>query len=92
MSSDDAYHKFLDQAHQDTGATEDSTTSTSATTKAVDTEVPALLQKVEQYYTSETDEPFEPVSLEWKGESMPSDGMNRDTPLAADPKAEHEHN
>ena len=77
MSSDEAYSSFLDQANQDTGANKASTQSKSksASTKAVDTEVPAALQKVEQYYTSEADEPFEPVSLKWTGKNMPSESM-----------------
>lgn len=74
MSSDDAYSSFLDQANQDTGASKTSAHSSSATTKAVDTDVPAPLQKVELYYTSEADEPFEPVSLKWNGKNMPSEG------------------
>ena len=73
--SDDAYSSFLDQANQDTGARKASTKSTSAVTKAVDTDVPATLQKVDQYYTSESDEPFEPVSLRWSGKNMPSESM-----------------
>lgn len=73
MSSDDAYGSFLEQANQDTGASNVSTTSKKATTKAVDTEVPVKLQKIKQYYTSEADEPFEPVSLKWGGNNMPSE-------------------
>ena len=74
MSSDEAYSSFLDQANQDTGASaKSSLKSQSASTKAVDTDVPAPLAKVEQYYTSEADEPFEPVSLKWNGEHMPSE-------------------
>ncbi|KAL8727682.1 MAG: hypothetical protein Q9181_005622 [Wetmoreana brouardii] len=73
MSSDGAYASFLDQANQDTGTSRASTTSESATTKAVDTEVPVGLQNVKQYYTSEADEPFEPVSLKWDGDNMPSE-------------------
>lgn len=73
MASDEAYSAFLDQANQDTGAAKASTNSASATTKAVDTEVPVSLQKVEQYYVSEADEPFEPVSLKWNGSNMPSE-------------------
>ena len=73
--SDDAYSSFLDQANQDTGASKASTKSKSAATKAVDTDVPATLQKVDQYYTSESDEPFEPVSLVWSGKNMPSESM-----------------
>jgi len=73
--SDEAYSSFLDQANQDTGASKASTQSksTDTSTKAVDTEVPATLQTVEQYYTSEADEPFEPVSLKWGGKNMPSE-------------------
>jgi len=73
MASDEAYSAFLDQANQDTGAAKASTKSTSATTKATDTDVPISLQKVEQYYVSEADEPFEPVSLKWNGSNMPSE-------------------
>ena len=74
--SDDAYSSFLDKANQDTGASEASTQSKPASTKAVDTEVPAALQGVEQYYVSEADEPFEPVSLKWEGKNMPSESMH----------------
>ena len=73
--SDDAYSSFLDKANQDTGASKASTQSKTASTKAVDTEVPATLQGVEQYYVSEADEPFEPVSLKWGGKNMPSESM-----------------
>ena len=74
--SDDAYSSFLDQANQDSGANKASTQSKPdrVTTKAVDTDVPAALQKVTTDYTSEADEPFEPVSLKWEGKYMPSEG------------------
>lgn len=71
--SDDAYSSFLDKANQDTGASKTSTQTKSVSTKAVDTEIPATLKSVEQYYTSEADEPFEPVSLKWSGKNMPSE-------------------
>lgn len=74
--SDDAYSSFLDKANQDTGASKASTQSKSVSTKAVDTEVPATLQGVEQHYVSEADEPFEPVSLKWGGKKMPSESMH----------------
>lgn len=77
MSSDDAYGAFLDQANQDTGASKASMKRSShAETKAVNTEVPALLQKVERFgtYTSEADEPFEPVGLKWDGDELPTEG------------------
>jgi hypothetical protein len=68
MSSDADYTSFLDKANQDTGA-KASTKSTSASTskKAVNTDIPDKLQKLDSYYTSEADEPFENVSLKWKG-------------------------
>ena len=73
MASDEAYSSFLDQANQDTGASKASAESSAATTKATDTDVPVSLQKVEQYYVSEADEPFEPISLKWSGSNMPSE-------------------
>ena len=75
IMSDDAYSSFLDQANQDTGASKASTKSKSAATKAVDSDVPVTLQKIDQYYVSESDEPFEPVSLKWSGKNMPSESM-----------------
>jgi len=75
MSSDDAYSAFLDKANQDTGAGVGAASKkpSSAQLKTTDTEVPAALLSVEQYYVSEADEPFEPVSLKWKGANMPSE-------------------
>lgn len=74
MSSDDTYSSFLDQVNQDTGASKVSSESNAATAKVTDTDVPMELQHVDQYYTSEADEPFEPVSLQWNGKNMPSEG------------------
>jgi len=77
--SDEDYEAFLDKANQDTsGSGPASTTSApekKVGTKSVDTEVPKPLEAVEAYYTSDADEPFEPVSLQWKGEGLPSEGM-----------------
>ena len=73
MSSDEAYSSFLERANQDTGTSSTSTKTSSAATKTVDTDVPAPLQTIEQYYVSEADEPFVPVSLKWTGRSMPSE-------------------
>ena len=75
MSSDEAYSAFLDQANQDTGASDASTQSSHPQLKATDTDIPATLQNIDQTYTSEADEPFEPVSLKWTGRSMPSESM-----------------
>ena len=77
--SDDTYSSFLDQANQDTGASKTSTKSKSVATKAVDTDVPVMLQEVDQYYTSESDEPFVPVSLKWSGKNMPSESTRAAT-------------
>lgn len=81
MSSDADYAAFLDQVNQDTGAGNVSTTQQSgfATTKTVDTDVPATLQTIDRYYTSDTDEAFEPVSLSWKNSALPDEG-ERETP------------
>lgn len=86
IMSDDAYSSFLDQANQDTGASKVFTKSKSAATKAVDTDVPVTLQKVDQYYTSESDEPFEPVSLKWSGENMPSESMQPQRAPSSSPR------
>ena len=76
MASDEDYGNFLDKANQNTGPSKASTRSASKpSTKTIDTEVPSPLQKIEQYYISEADEPFEPVSLKWDGKNMPSESM-----------------
>ncbi len=74
MASDEDYSSFLDKANQDTGATKASSKSTSPSTKAVNADVPHELQQVDAYYTSEADEPFESVSLKWRGMGVPSAG------------------
>lgn len=80
MSSDEAYGSFLERANQDTGASKEDSSSTAAiNTKSVDTDVPQQLQNIEQYYTSEVDEPFEPVSLSWDGPELPSEGTKYPT-------------
>ena len=68
--SDDAYSNFLDKANQDTGASKATPKESPLKTRAVDTEIPAVLQNVESYYTSEADEPWEPVSLKFEGDSL----------------------
>lgn len=83
MSSDEAYSSFLERANQDTGTSkEDSSTTAAINTKNVDTDVPQQLQHINQYYTSEVDEPFEPVSLSWDGPELPSEGKNTPTLFA----------
>lgn len=71
MSSDADYASFLDKANQDTGAAEAKSASTkSYGTKSVNTSVPKVLQQIEEYYTSDADEPFEPVALKYDGSSV----------------------
>ena len=74
MSSDADYASFLDKANQDTGSTKVSAKSISVGTKSVNTEVPKALEEIEEYYVSDADEPFEPVSLKFDGDSVPSAG------------------
>ena len=74
--SDDTYSSFLDQANQGTGANKVSAKSSNkkSNTKAVDTDVPPGLQNVQADFISESDEPFEPVSLRWDGKHLPDAG------------------
>jgi hypothetical protein len=72
MSSDADYASFLDKANQDTGSAEQQSSSKKKSygTKSVDTAVPQTLEKVEEYYVSDADEPFEPVALKYDGSSL----------------------
>jgi len=71
MSSDADYTSFLDKANQDTGAAEQQSTSKkSYGTRSVDTAVPEALERVQEYYTSDADELFEPVALKFEGGSI----------------------
>lgn len=75
MASDEDYAAFLEKANQDTGVNTFSTSQKTASAKAINTEVPPALQEVEAYYISEADEPFEPVSLKWDDDGLPSEGV-----------------
>lgn len=70
MSSDDAYASFLDKANQPTSSSEPSTQSTKGfphtQTMSKDEQAPQSLGELNINYTSDTDEPFEPVALKWK--------------------------
>jgi hypothetical protein len=72
MSSDADYASFLDKANQDTGPAEQQSSSKKKSygTKSVDTAVPKTLEKVEEYYVSDADEPFEPVALKYDRSSL----------------------
>lgn len=72
MASDEDYAAFLDKANQDTGGA--TTQSKQYGTKSVNTAVPKALEQVEEYYTSDADEPFEPVSLTYSGKDSVSAG------------------
>ncbi|OJD13064.1 hypothetical protein AJ78_06436 [Emergomyces pasteurianus Ep9510] len=73
MSSDDAYAAFLDKANEDPyknisttkrqGQDEHLQTRTTDPSQCV----PTVLGDVEMYYTSDVDEAFEPVALDWSG-------------------------
>ncbi|KAL4893042.1 hypothetical protein BDV59DRAFT_202028 [Aspergillus ambiguus] len=71
--SDDAYSSFLDQANADLNAARAEKARRSSTVRTetvhVNVRVPPSLTSVDGYYVSETDEPFEPVSLRWEGAS-----------------------
>ncbi|KAI4612761.1 uncharacterized protein J4E87_010161 [Alternaria ethzedia] len=79
MSSDADYAAFLDKANQDTGSaeTKDASQKKSYGTKSVNTAVPKALEQVEEYYVSDSDEPFEPVALEFDGDSVSADDLKK---------------
>lgn len=71
MSSDADYAAFLEKANEGTGAVEQQSSSKKGYgTSSVNTAVPKALEKVEEYYTSDADEPFEPVALKFDGSSV----------------------
>lgn len=74
MASDADYSSFLDKANQDTGGTSKPAAPSKAATRAVNTDVPSVLRNVKVDYTSDVDEPFEPVALKWDKKSLPSEG------------------
>lgn len=71
MASDDAYSSFLDKANQDTGASA-STQSTfkSASKTARKQDVHSAIAEIDEYYVSESDEPFEPVTFDWDQDTL----------------------
>ncbi|KAF2712162.1 hypothetical protein K504DRAFT_373647 [Pleomassaria siparia CBS 279.74] len=69
MASDQAYEDFLNKAN-DTGVETKDTERTSYKTKSVNKAVPKILESVEEYYTSDADEPFEVVSLSFTGDTV----------------------
>ncbi|KAI9677721.1 MAG: hypothetical protein M1829_002493 [Trizodia sp. TS-e1964] len=78
MSSDEAYAAFLNQANQASSSSASTTAASfpSAAPSAhsiTNAPIPTELRHVDAYYTSEADEPFEPVSLRWAGGTLPSE-------------------
>lgn len=70
MASDTAYASFLDQANQNTGSNAIKSGGDSfhlSTNVSKDEPVPQVLKETEEYYTSESDEIFEPVTVRWEG-------------------------
>lgn len=83
MSSDADYASFLDKANQDTSGSAQQTSAGNTTdggfasTKAVNTSVPSHLKSLDDaFYMSETDEPFEPVALEFQEEKLDQGNKN----------------
>ncbi|KAF2460305.1 hypothetical protein BDY21DRAFT_334977 [Lineolata rhizophorae] len=80
MSSDADYEAFLNKANQDVGGGGGGSANMAAGgkkkvgTRAVTAEVPAGLARVDEFFVSDADEPFEPVSLAWGG-GMPDEGQ-----------------
>ncbi|KAH7392779.1 hypothetical protein BKA66DRAFT_458282 [Pyrenochaeta sp. MPI-SDFR-AT-0127] len=78
MSSDADYASFLDKANQDTGSVaQQDASKKSFGTKSVNTAVPKALEQVEEYYTSDADEPFEPVALTFDGGDVSADDLKK---------------
>ncbi|KAF2222456.1 hypothetical protein BDZ85DRAFT_250364 [Elsinoe ampelina] len=69
MSTDEDYSAFLDKANQDTGSN-DKKDSKFAKVESINTDVPAHLKKIDATYTSDSDEPFEPVALKHNGADL----------------------
>jgi hypothetical protein len=72
MASDSDYMAFLDKANAQRDAAASNQghqPSKQIRTETVETgvRVPDALKRVDTYYVSETDEPFEPVALRWEG-------------------------
>jgi hypothetical protein len=69
MSSDADYEAFLNKANQDTGSAAKSKT---AGIKSINTAVPKTLEQIDTVFVSDSDEPFEPISLSFEGGSLPT--------------------
>ncbi|KAF5622573.1 hypothetical protein F52700_10546 [Fusarium sp. NRRL 52700] len=94
MSNDDDYMAFLNKANQDTGAGAATQEKTTFKTKDQGAQVPKPISDVckNAIYTSDADEPFQEVSLQWEGENgLPSESefaklINHSSPDSAEIK------
>lgn len=83
MASDEDYAAFLEKANADpnegVAKTKDKKAEGSAKLKAVDSgaKVPKGLKEAvkDQVFVSDSDEPFEPVSLKLEGDELPDESM-----------------
>lgn len=78
MSSDADYAAFLERANQDGGGVEAKTTekaNNSYGTRSVNTGIPPALEQVEAYFSSDADEPFEPIALRFDGSTVSADTL-----------------
>lgn len=88
MASDSDYTAFLDKANRqrDAGSgeahaeqSEESSRQIRTTAVTHGVKVPEVLKKVDAFYVSDSDEPFEPVALKWAGaasKKWPSSGID----------------
>lgn len=68
--SDADYEAFLNKANEDASGGQATAQAQEYGTKSVNTAVPTALKNVEETYTSEADEPFEPVALNFSGDEL----------------------
>jgi hypothetical protein len=76
MSSDNAYEEFLKKSQKDhsRGYETPQETTASVSVMAESDTHPAIKNLGDRFYTSETDEPFEGVTFDWSGKSIPTAG------------------
>jgi hypothetical protein len=70
MGSDEEYQAFLDKANSDVSGANTSTSKPKSTANT--SSVPAALQNIDAFYSTDSDEPFEPIALEYDGKKVPS--------------------
>jgi len=73
MSSDNAYEEFLKKSQKDYSGGHE-TPMASVSIKAEGDPHPAIKNLGDRFYTSETDEPFEGITFDWPGKSIPTAG------------------